>query len=356
MNRSDPASVDAQPGVLELGARLAGLWQEPGGRAADLARLRHVAVGSGPAAGPRGCRPLPPSAALAGLLPGAERAAQAFGYTVTRAALPGPWAAVAGFTCREHGAIIVNLDRPGAASYRGDERLRLAELTLNLLHELAHVIDPSDHPFARPGPPRPGERRAMLLAEAVACVAAETLAIELAADRGGEGPGGSDGVGGGQEPTGDGESAAAKIGGARPSTRQALAGGGQVRYLAALLSGADPLTADETARVRSRAGQAVRLVLTAHRAEPWNPPSGAVTTGHVLRIDGHEVPLRCGPAEHGGEPPHPVAAAGAHWSRLRAAALAAEAAREAAAPPTEPAMGHDRPNGSAGAGQDTRSR
>lgn len=278
--------------VLALSARLARVWQSADGRAADLAELRHVAVGPGPAAGPRGCRPMPPSPALAGLLPGAERAARALGYTVTRSALPGPWAAVAGFTCREHAAIIVNPDRPGAASYRDDDRLRIAELALNLLHELAHAVDPVDHVFAHPGPPRPGEERAALLAEAVACLAAETLATRLAAVH---------------------------------------TGGGQVRYLAALLGATDALTTEETARVRARAEQAVRLVLLAHEAEPWNPPDGAVTTGHVLRIGGHSVPLRCGAAEHGGEPPHATAATGAHWSRLRAAELASGRTAEQAA-------------------------
>jgi hypothetical protein len=224
-----------------------------------------------------------PSPALAGLLPGAERAAQALGYTVTRSALPGSWALVAGFTCREHAAIIVNPDRPGAASYGDDERLRHAELALNLLHELSHAVDPVDHVFAHPGPPRPGEQRAALLAEAVACVSAETLAGALATDE---------------------------------------TGGGQVRYLAAMSGTTHALTTDETAQVLTRAEQAVRLVLLAHEAEPWKPPAGAVATGHVLQIGDHRVPLRCGAAEHGGEPPHAAAAAGAHWSRLRAVELA----------------------------------
>ncbi len=281
-NLDDHTTVSAPSDVLTVSARLARVW-ESSAAPGELAELRHVSTGTAAAAGPRGCRPLPPAPGLADLLPGALRGARALGYTVTQRALPGPWAAVAGFTCREHAAIIVNPDRPGAASYGHNERLRRAELTLNLLHELAHAVDPVDHVFAHPGPPLPGERRAALLAEAVACLSAETLAARLGAEK---------------------------------------AGGGQVRYLAAQLSTSGALTADEEAHVRTRADEAVRLVLLAHEAEPWNPPDRRDGTGHVLRIDAHTVPLSCGAAAHGGEPPHTAAARAAHWSRLRAAELA----------------------------------
>jgi hypothetical protein len=270
------------PDVLQVSARLARSWDVPT-PAAELAEFRHVWTGSDAEAVPRRSRPLPPAPGLGDLLPGALRCAKALGYTVTQRALPGPWAAVAGFTCREHAAIIVNPDRPGSASY-GDGRLLVrAELALNLLHELAHAVDPVDHVFAHPGPPRPGERREALLAEAVACLAAEKLAARL-----GAGP----------------------------------AGGGQARYLASQLHPTEPLTIDEEAVVRKRADEAVRLVTLAHEAEPWYSSDGVHQADHALSISGHTVPLNCGAAAHGGEPPHAAAAAAAHWSRLRAAELA----------------------------------
>lgn len=281
--------------VLELGAELARSWRIPAS-GERLAELRHRGPHDASAAKPAACRPLPPA-----LAPGpgdawARRCAAALGYTVAERELPPPKDRAAGFTAREHAVIFVNPLRPGGAEYPNAASLR-AELALTLIHELVHTVDPDEHEFAHSGPvdgrPDPAvqalEAAAGRRSELVAVLATEALAYMIA-DQGGtcEAAGGC--------------------------------GGSQLRYLAALLRAEAPPTGDELEAILTRACAALDVLTDAARQAPWIEPRAEY--GHFLRLGTQEVPLACGPAAHGGPPPHAAAQVAARWSRQRVAALA----------------------------------
>ena len=306
-----PALPDPLHHVLRLGQQLADCWRTP--LAAEvLLRLRHQPRGPEPRM-PVRCRPLPPDPGTGPSWAWACRTAEALGYTVTECVLPPPKAEAAGFTVREHGAIMINPDRPGGADYGRDPALLRAELALTLVHELVHTVDPDEHVFSHPGrrdgresrsdqareaaSARASEFVAVLATEAVAWRIAEqdaarTAAPHRAADAAGHGCGGS-----------------------------------QLRYLAALLMAGGPPTGIHLERILARASASADLLLAASAEAAWNESAGATgsDSGHTLAIGAAQVPLRCGPAAHGGRPPNPAAAAAAHWSRQRSRALAAMA-------------------------------
>jgi hypothetical protein len=298
--------------VLELGAELARDWRTPldGAR---LAELRHQGPdGDGPAM-PAACRPLPPPVdgdvhdlfgpgkATTGRVDGnvdiplyawALRCAAAIGYAVVERELPPPKDQAAGFTAREHAVIFVNPLRPGGAAYP-DAASRRAELALTLVHELVHTVDPDEHAFAysfghaeREPDPVVGAAEAASgrRSELVAMLATEALVANGC-------------------------------------------GGSQLRYLAALLRSGTAPAGIELEGILDRACTAIDVLADAAQRPPWLEPS--TDLGHALKLGDREVALTCGPAAHGGSPPHAAAEAAAHWSRQRATALAQRVTRAA---------------------------